>query len=235
MSTLLRIAPAAGFRRSTGLLLQDGRVAVLRIGRDTWNTQRGWLAVYENTAAWETAMDLRTHHAGLQGPADAAAAQSPVTKVTLPAGKYFIGDPAYGMSETMYTNFFGLNGKNDHRQASFQAGSPTQYVFRKTKATGPLEGSDGLSYDLGHVGRIGIMSSALVDWRTYGQYQRDLPAQIYTFPNPVTARLNPAKERYSFSWKDVAGCWNELVLRRESDWERLKGTDYVDPEGDENR
>lgn len=230
MSTLLRLTPATGYRRSTALLLKDGRVAVLRMGPHTWNKGRGWLALYQDTASWEAAMDLRTQFADWSAATALSVVrrtETAVTKVTLPPGKYFVGDPYYGMNRIMYTSYFGPYGTKDVR---VPGGPVPHFAFRLTPRNETLEGSDGLSYDLGEQGRIGIMNASLVDWSVYGAYKRDLPAQIYTFPNPVTVRLNPAKERYSVSWKDIAGCWNELVLRRESDWACLKKDDYHEAE-----
>lgn len=56
---VLRLSARLGFQRSTGLVLEDGSIAVLRIGDTRYRGKGNWLNVYRTCEEWTEAMDLR--------------------------------------------------------------------------------------------------------------------------------------------------------------------------------
>jgi hypothetical protein len=96
-------------------------------------------------------------------------------KVTLPAGKYYIGDLCYAVRDDIYDKVYGGQGYGDGLYSS----SLGSFMMYGTGGDGVFNGSDGYEYpvDAGHIG-IASLACCNSEDKIYG-------GKVFTFTEPV--------------------------------------------------
>lgn len=101
-------------------------------------------------------------------------------KVTLPPGKYYIGDLCYALKEEIYDKVYGGQGYEDGLYTS-TLGS---FMMHGTGGDGCFKGSDGYDYpvDAAHIG-IASLACCNPEDKIYG-------GKVFTFTSPVECKFN---------------------------------------------
>jgi hypothetical protein len=109
-----------------------------------------------------------------------------VTKATLPAGKYYIGDLCYALDDTIYDKVFGPN----YDTGLFTLKKNPNHVFwmKHTHGDGCFRGSDGKEYCV-DAAILGIAAYSILDPKK-APYDG---GHLYTFTSPVLVQLKGEK------------------------------------------
>lgn len=110
---------------------------------------------------------------------------SRISKFTLPAGKYYIGDLCYALSDTLYDTVFGPR----YESGMYTSLTNPSHVFMMGNTDdGLYRGTDGKEYPV-DAGIIGIASEATLDPKK-APYSG---GSLYTFTSPVSVKLKDDK------------------------------------------
>jgi hypothetical protein len=101
-------------------------------------------------------------------------------KVTLPAGKYYIGDLCYALREDIYDKVYGGQGYD----AGLYSSSLGSFMMHGTGGDGVFKGSDGYEYpvDAAHIG-IASLACCNPEHEIYG-------GKTFTFSQPVECKFD---------------------------------------------
>ena len=120
--------------------------------------------------------------------------------MTLPAGKYYIGDPCYVIDDDKWSDFcdilFKGNGGSRNDEVTDFEGHP-MFASGTAYGDGSYEGSDGVVYGV-DAGLIGIVPVALIKKRGISEARR--LGSIVTFKKPFEAYKDDA---HTFHFGDI--------------------------------
>lgn len=153
-------------RIATGRITKDGRFIQVFPSKMYYDNENAWrdeiLKTFTPTFVVENSTNLNEY--------------SKITIQTLPAGRYYIGDICYSMTNTIYKDIFGKNG---YSSGYYITNNGCFMVDSTAYGDGMFKASNGDMYNV-DAGIIGIASLSLCDYKDeiYG-------GTVHTFTEPV--------------------------------------------------